>query len=95
MRVKKRILSALGAALLAAVGFLWLSPFLWPLMVVSSPEHQTLTVGLASFTLGAESGKDWGLLAAGTLLVMTPLAVAFVAFQRRFVDSFVFSGVKG
>ncbi|MEA2812867.1 MAG: hypothetical protein QOE02_2634, partial [Rhodospirillaceae bacterium] len=24
-----------------------------------------------------------------------PLAVAFVAFQRRFVDSFVFSGVKG
>jgi len=26
---------------------------------------------------------------------MAPLAVAFVAFQRRFVDSFVFSGVKG
>ncbi len=69
--------------------------FLWPLMVVSSPEHQTLTIGLAQFTLGAESGKDWGLLAAGTLLVMAPLAVAFVAFQRRFVDSFVFSGVKG
>ncbi len=69
--------------------------FLWPLMVVSSPQNQTLTIGLAAFTLGAESGKDWGLLAAGTLLVMAPLAVAFVAFQRRFVDSFVFSGVKG
>ncbi len=36
-----------------------------------------------------------GVLAAGTLLVMAPLAVAFIAFQRRFVDSFVFSGVKG
>ena len=69
--------------------------FLWPLMVVSSPRNHTLTIGLAAFTLGAESGKDWGLLAAGTLLVMAPLAVAFVAFQRRFVDSFVFSGVKG
>ncbi len=69
--------------------------FLWPLMVVGSPEHQTLTLGLAQFTLGAETGKDWGLLAAGTLLVMAPLAVAFIAFQRRFVDSFVFSGVKG
>jgi sn-glycerol 3-phosphate transport system permease protein len=69
--------------------------FLWPLMVISSPANQTLTIGLAAFTLGAESGKEWGVLAAGTLLVMAPLAVAFITFQRRFVDSFVFSGVKG
>jgi ABC-type glycerol-3-phosphate transport system permease component len=26
---------------------------------------------------------------------MAPLAIAFVAFQRRFVESFVFSGIKG
>jgi sn-glycerol 3-phosphate transport system permease protein len=69
--------------------------FLWPLMVINSPSNQTLTIGLASFAMGAEGGKEWGVLAAGTLLVMAPLAVAFVAFQRRFVDSFVFSGVKG
>jgi sn-glycerol 3-phosphate transport system permease protein len=69
--------------------------FLWPLMVISDPKNQTLTIGLAAFTRGAEGGKEWGVLAAGTLLVMAPLAVAFVAFQRRFVDSFVFSGVKG
>lgn len=69
--------------------------FLWPLMVINSPTNQTLTIGLAAFTRGAEGGKEWGVLAAGTLLVMAPLAVAFVAFQRRFVDSFVFSGVKG
>jgi sn-glycerol 3-phosphate transport system permease protein len=69
--------------------------FLWPLMVISDPKNQTLTIGLAAFTRGAEGGKEWGVLAAGTLLVMAPLAAAFVAFQRRFVDSFVFSGVKG
>ena len=69
--------------------------FLWPLMVINDPAKQTLTIGLASFTQGAEGGKEWGVLAAGTLFVMAPLAVAFVAFQRRFVDSFVFSGVKG
>ncbi len=69
--------------------------FLWPLMVISDPDKQTLTIGLAAFALGAEGGKEWGVLAAGTLLVMAPLAVVFVAFQRRFVDSFVFSGVKG
>jgi sn-glycerol 3-phosphate transport system permease protein len=69
--------------------------FLWPLMVLNEPRTQTLTIGLATFALGSEGGKEWGVLAAGTLLVMAPLAVAFIAFQRRFVDSFVFSGVKG
>ena len=69
--------------------------FLWPLMVINAPSNHTLTIGLAAFTRGAEGGKEWGVLAAGTLLVVAPLAVAFVAFQRRFIDSFVFSGVKG
>ena len=69
--------------------------FLWPLMVTSAPENRTLTVGLASFASGAEAGQQWGLIAAGTLLVALPLLVAFVAFQRQFVNSFMFSGIKG
>jgi sn-glycerol 3-phosphate transport system permease protein len=69
--------------------------FLWPLMVVNAPEKRTLTVGLASFASGAEGGQEWGLLAAGTLLVALPLLAAFLAFQRQFIDSFMFSGVKG
>jgi len=69
--------------------------FLWPLMATSSPENRTLTVGLASFTSGAEAGQQWGLIAAGTLLVALPLLIAFVAFQRQFVNSFLFSGIKG
>ncbi len=69
--------------------------FLWPLMVINNPANHTLTIGLATFTKGAEGAKEWGVLAAGTLLVMAPLAIVFVAFQRRFVESFVFSGIKG
>jgi sn-glycerol 3-phosphate transport system permease protein len=68
--------------------------FLWPLMVTASPSNQVLTVGLASFTSGAEAGSEWGVIAAGTFFVAAPLLVAFVVFQRRFVDSFVFSGIK-
>jgi len=68
--------------------------FLWPLMAVSSPRNQVLTVGLASFTSGQEAGSDWGVVAAGTVLVAAPLLVLFLAFQRRFVSSFVFSGIK-
>ena len=69
--------------------------FLWPLMVTNAPDRRTLTVGLASFTQGAEGAQEWGLIAAGTLLVAAPLAIAFIAFQRQFVGSFMFSGIKG
>jgi sn-glycerol 3-phosphate transport system permease protein len=68
--------------------------FLWPLMVISSPGHQVLTVGLASFTSSSEAGGSWGVLAAGTLLVAGPLLVGFLAFQRFFTSSFVFTGIK-
>ena len=68
--------------------------FLWPLMATSSPSTQVLTVGLASFTSGAEAGSEWGVIAAGTFFVAAPLLIAFVVFQRRFVSSFTFSGIK-
>ena len=68
--------------------------FLWPLMATSSPSTQVLTVGLASFTSGAEAGSEWGVIAAGTFFVAAPLLVIFVLFQRQFVSSFTFSGIK-
>ena len=76
-----------------SVVFHW-NEFLWPLMVINDPAKQVLTVGLVSFALGAEGASDWGLIAAGTLLVTAPLFIAFVMFQRQFVNSFMFSGVK-
>jgi sn-glycerol 3-phosphate transport system permease protein len=68
--------------------------FLWPLMAVSSPDRQVLTVGLASFTTGAESGSEWGVIAAGTAIVAAPLLIGFILFQKRFVSSLVFTGLK-
>lgn len=84
---------ALAAFAIISVTSHW-NEFLWPLIVLSSPGHQVLTVGLASFASGVEAGSDWGVLAAGTLLVAGPLLLAFLAFQRRFVASFVASGLK-
>ena len=68
--------------------------FLWPLMVINSPDRRPLTVGLAMFTLGAEGAQAWGVTAAGTLLVVAPLLIGFLLFQRRFVNSFMASGLK-
>ncbi len=78
---------------IVSVTFHW-SEYLWPLMVTASPGNRTVTIGLAMFSNAAEGASDWGLIAAGTVLVIFPLLVAFLAFQRQFVSSFMFSGIK-
>ncbi|MDE2580411.1 MAG: carbohydrate ABC transporter permease [Rhodospirillales bacterium] len=83
----------LAAFAIVSVSYHW-NEFLWPLIALASPANQVLTVGLASFTTGAESASEWGVIAAGTLMVAAPLIVVFVVFQRRIVSSFVFSGIK-
>ncbi len=85
---------SLTAFAIVSVTFHW-NEFLWPLMAVSSPGKQVLTVGLASFASGSEAGSEWGVVAAGTVLVAAPLLLGFLVFQRRFAASFVFSGIKG
>lgn len=50
--------------------------------------------GLVSFAMGAESGGQWGTIGAGTLMVCLPLMLAFILFQKQFLRSFGFSGIK-
>ncbi|WP_036554764.1 carbohydrate ABC transporter permease [Nisaea denitrificans] len=86
-------LPGLTAFSIVSVVYHW-NEFLWPLMVINDPDKMVLTVGLVSFAQGAEGASDWGLIAAGTLFIMAPLFIAFTAFQRQFVNSFMSSGVK-
>lgn len=67
--------------------------FLWPLVITNSVETRPLTVGLGVF--GApESGVDWSIISAATLLSVAPLLIAFLLFQRQFVQSFMYAGIK-
>jgi sn-glycerol 3-phosphate transport system permease protein len=67
--------------------------FLWPLVVTNSVETRPLTVGLGIF--GApESGVDWSIISAATLMSVAPLLIAFLLFQRQFVQSFMHAGIK-
>jgi sn-glycerol 3-phosphate transport system permease protein len=77
---------------LVSVSYHW-NNFLWPLVITSSVETRPLTVGLAIF--GApESGVDWGVISAGTIMAVAPLLVAFLLFQRQFMQSFMQAGIK-
>ena len=77
---------------LVSVSYHW-NNFLWPLIVTNTVNTRPLTVGLAIF--GApESGVDWAVISAGTLMAVAPLLVAFLLFQRQFMQSFMQAGIK-
>ncbi|MBV7328063.1 carbohydrate ABC transporter permease [Chloroflexi bacterium TSY] len=84
---------ALIAFGLSSVSYHW-NEFLWPLVVTTSDDVRPLTVGLVRFTQLGEIGARWSLLMAATLIVAAPLLVTFIIFQRRFVRSFLYSGIK-
>ena len=77
---------------LVSVSYHW-NNFLWPLIITSSVTTRPLTVGLAIFA-APESGVDWGMISAGTLIAVAPLLVAFLLFQRQFMQSFMHAGIK-
>ena len=68
--------------------------FLWPLIITNSDKSRPLTAGLVRFTQLGEIGAQWSLLSAATLMVAAPLFIVFLIFQRRFIQSFVHSGLK-
>ena len=77
---------------LVSVSYHW-NNFLWPLIVTNSVESRPLTVGLAVF--GApETGVDWSVITAATVMTMAPLLIAFLLFQRQFVQSFMRAGIR-
>ncbi|WP_252106727.1 MULTISPECIES: carbohydrate ABC transporter permease [unclassified Halomonas] len=67
--------------------------FLWPLVVTNSVESRPLTVGLGVFS-APETGVNWATVSAATLLSIAPLLVAFLLFQRQFVQSFLRAGIR-
>lgn len=77
---------------LVSVSYHW-NNFLWPLIVTNSVETRPLTVGLAVFA-GTDQGIDWSIITAATLLSSGPLLIAFLIFQRQFVQSFLRAGIK-
>lgn len=84
---------AMIAFALSSISFHW-NDFLWPLVVTNSASSRPLTVGLAVFTQLGEIGAQWSLVTAGTVIVVGPLLLLFLVFQRQFIESFLHSGLK-
>jgi multiple sugar transport system permease protein len=67
--------------------------YLWPLMVTSGEAVRPLPVAIATFyTLPP---RQWGDIMAFGVMMITPVLVTFVLFQKWFVRGVASTGVKG
>lgn len=71
--------------------FAW-NNLMWPLIVNTSTEKMTLSVGLAS--LQGQHGTNYPVLMAGSVMAIWPMVVVFIIFQKQFVQGIAFTGTK-
>lgn len=68
--------------------------FLWPLVATSQATTRTLPVGVY-FLFNQEGSTEWGVVLAGTILVVAPIIVLFLMVQRHLVEGIASGAVKG
>lgn len=72
--------------------FAW-DDFLWPLIVLKSPDNYTLTVGIQY--LSGTFSSDQRVISAGSMIALIPLLVLFFCLQRFFFRGVGEGAVKG
>ena len=82
-------------ATLAILTFLgnWNS-FIYPLVMATEPNMYTLPVALATFATG-QYQADHGMLMAGSVILVLPVLIVFIVFQRWITEGIATTGLKG
>ncbi|MFG0243119.1 MAG: carbohydrate ABC transporter permease [Phycisphaerales bacterium JB054] len=80
-----------GAFLMITFLAMW-NNFIGPQIVLQSPDKQPLSVAIAQ--LKGVYYEDYGLMMAGTLVSVAPVAVLFLLLQRDFVSGLTLGAVK-
>jgi len=68
--------------------------FIFALVIMNRPEHQTLPVWLQAFNEGAK-GTDWGGVMAGSTVMAIPVIIFFLLVQHRVTAGLTAGAVKG
>jgi len=97
-RVYWAIVVPIAMPVLATLGILtflgsWNS-FIYPLVMATEPQMYTLPVALATFATG-QYQADHGMLMAGSVVLVVPVLIVFVVFQRWITEGIATTGLKG
>jgi multiple sugar transport system permease protein len=87
-------LSGPALATLAVFHFMYnWNDFLWPLLITSTTDMETLPAGLALFV--GQHVVEYAVVMAGAVLALAPLFVAFLFAQKYFIRGISLTGLKG
>ncbi|MFM9592160.1 carbohydrate ABC transporter permease [Streptomyces scabiei] len=67
--------------------------YVWPLIVLTDPQHVTLQVELAQLNVGHNT--DYSMVMAGVLMASLPLVAVFAIFARGFIAGATEGAVQG
>ena len=90
LRIFVQIILPLCGPALATLGIL---TFLGPLVVAQTEKTYTLPVALALYSKGQNS-TNYGLLLAGATVVVIPILMIFLVFQRKVIEGIATTGIK-
>jgi len=97
IRIFASVILPLCGPALATLGILtflgsW-NNFLWPLVVAQTEDKYTLPVALALYAVG-QNATQYGLLLAGSVVVVLPVLVIFLFLQRHIMQGIAMTGIK-
>lgn len=69
--------------------------YLWPLIIIDDPQKMTLPVGLTLLSNSDSGSQDWGVLMAGSVIVILPILFVFTLLQRYIVAGLTQGSVTG
>jgi len=80
----------LGVVSIFAVTSVW-KDFLWPKLVMPSPETRTLSVGIYAFS----GGTPMNVVVAASVIAAVPTVIIFLIFQRNIMAGLTTGSLKG
>jgi multiple sugar transport system permease protein len=80
----------LGVVSIFAVTYVW-KDFLWPKLVMPSPETRTLSVGIYAFA----GGTPQNIVVAASVIAAIPTVIIFLIFQRNIMSGLTTGSLKG
>lgn len=65
------------------------------LVIIASDELRTLPLGIANLLMVQQYETNWGALFAGLVLVMVPVLIVYLFFQRQITEGLTAGAIKG
>ena len=69
--------------------------YLLALVLLITPDKQTLPLGIANMVVALNYRSDWGTLFAVMILAMLPVLLAYLVLHKRVVEGMIMGAVKG